>query len=462
MANFLITTANKQTNGSSTADTIVTNTAGLLGASIFAGDGGDLISAAAAGNGVNAILNGQQGNDTITIANGADFTVGKIIGGGGNDFISAVASSVYANTTIHGGNGTDTITFGSATFSSTTINGNGGHDLISAGAITAASTLIAMGGGNDTLTIATATVTTSTFALGGGNDFLTATTFSGTNHLRIEGDTIGDSEFYGNDTIHINDGTLGVSALVQGGGGADQLLISAFVSGGTTINGNAGKDSINIGAANLVTGGASIFAGGAGNDTITVSAAINSGTTDTIFGGGQDDVIDLISATTTGAGIQLVGGEGADTFNLGATVLGGKTAANIRYTSFAESTLGSNDFVSATVNLLSGYVISQSVLTATTAGSLNAGGTNGLTTDARGVVTFGASVGNDLTARMTVLDKYTTKGQAAGFADGSGNNYLFINGGSTGNADDLLVNLNDGITAFTIQGGTAIEIGYAA
>ena len=392
--------------------------------------------------------------------------MGKAIGGGGDDFISAAATVNFQNnTTVHGGGGADTLTFASSQIINSTVNGNGGNDLISAGLITVSSTLIGLGGGADTLTLVSGNFNTATIAAGGGNDLITATTFAGTNQIRIEGDTVGDTEFFGNDTIHINDGALGATALVQGGGGADQILLSANFGTGSTINGNAGKDSINI-ASGLVASGDVLIGGGAGADTISFSAAAGTtGTFATIRGGGENDVIDFnVAGVTGGAGrTQVVGGEGADTFNLGTTVDSG-VSYDIRYTAFSESTLGSNDSISATVNITGGFIISQTVVSASTAANLSVGGAAGFTTTSGGIVTFGGNVANDVTARVTVLDNSLAAGQAVGFADGSGNDFFFIQGGSAagGSADDLLVGLNTGLVTsggMIIGGGTAIQIG---
>ena len=458
MANFLITSPNEKTEGTTSNDTFVVRTAGLLGATIYGNDGGDLISAAASADGTNVILNGMQGNDTITLAAGPGTNLGRIYGGGGDDIVSAADTVDYTKSTIHGGQGADTLTIASGFVQGSTVNGNAGNDLISAGRLDFSASLIALGGGNDTLTIDSAEVTTATIAAGGGNDLITATTISAANLLRIEGDTIGDTEFYGNDTIHVNDGTLGNSALVQGGGGADHILISANYSGGTTINGNAGKDSINL-AGGFRTGMGLLIGGGAGNDTIQISASLITGNTDTIFGGGGADIIDLQSATITGAGLEIQGGAGADTIGLGATTASGMTSVNIRYTAFSDSNLAGIDLVSAGQNE-SAFVISQTVVSGSTAASLNAGGADGLSTDAAGLVTFGANVATNLTARAAVIDKYATEGQIASFTDGSGNNYIFMQGGATnsGTDNDLIIQTTTQVTGFGIAGGTAVAI----
>jgi hypothetical protein len=460
MANFLITKPNTSSTGGAGNDSFVLQTAGVLGSTVFAGDGNDLISAAENGVGTNIKFNGQQGDDTIVLRAGLAASVGKVYGGGGNDLISAgSAALIQVGSIVNGGGGADTIQLASAVaISASTINGNGGKDLISAGQLTAYNTFLGLGGGSDSLYFGSAIFSTSTIAAGGGADLISATYISG-DRIRIEGDTVGDTEFYGNDTIRIVGGTVGRSALVQGGGGADVISLTASYLSGSTINGNAGKDKINL----LSAGGASAFGivgGGAGADTITISAIITTGNNSTIFGGGQADVIS-VSAVASGAGLQIVGGEGSDTIGLGGTVTGGATSVNVRYTSFGDSTLGSIDYVSASVSVESAYVISQSVVSGSTAISVNAGGADGVVTNANGTVTsFGNNVAGDVTARTTVLDTYLSKGQVATFTDGAGNDYLFIQAGAAGNgtADDLLVSTNSLVTGISIAGGTAITI----
>jgi hypothetical protein len=459
MANFLITNPNTVTQGTVKADTVVIQTAGLLGSTVFGSDGNDLVSAAGGGNGVNTKLNAGLGNDTINLQTGLGLNVGAVFAGGGDDLITAVSATFAGNTIINGGGGADTINLGAATtVSATTVNGNGGKDLISAQSVIANNAFIGLGGGADVFNITTGTFSTSTIALGGGADRLSAVTLSGGANLRIEGDTVGDSEWYGNDSIRVVAGQLGQSALLQAGGGADSITLSAGFLTGTTINGNAGHDVINVETAATQSAGF-LIGGGAGKDTITISGALATGN-GTIFGGGGDDII-TVSAVQTGAATQLVGGTGADTFQLGATVSAGQTSVNIRYTSFSESTLGSVDYVSATVTRGSAFIISNSVVSGSTAVSVNAGGADGIGTDAGGIVTgFGANVGTDVTARTIAIDTYLSQGQVAAFTDGAGNDYLFIQGGAAGSgtADDLLVQTNSLVTGFAIVGGSAVLI----
>lgn len=461
MANFLITSPNSLTEGTTSNDLIVVQSGGLLGATVYANDGNDLITAGA-GNGVNTILNGQQGDDTITLAPAGVMTLGKAVGGGGNDII-AFGDGVNASiTTIHGGGGADTLNFGSGfVASSTTVNGNGGKDLIqfTAGTATFNNSWLAMGGGADTLNASAVLVfsTASTIAAGGGDDFISALAVSGVSQFRVEGDTVGDTEFFGNDTIRLG-GDLGTTALVQGGGGTDVLQISATIGTGSTINGNAGKDSIVI--SGIAASSDLLVGGGAGADTIAISAALTTGF-GTIFGGGGADVIN-VSAAATGAGGTIIGGEGADSIGLGAIVSGGTT--NLRYTAFSESTLGTNDVISANGAASGDFVISQTVVSASAGINLNVGGVNGFNTNAQGIVSgFGANVGNDVTARATVLDQFLSEGQTVGFSDGNGNDYIFIQGGAAGSGTegDFLAQLNTGATTLAAAGGTAITVTIA-
>jgi len=454
MANFLITSPNSLTEGTTSNDLIVLQTAGLLGSTVYGNDGNDLITADSNGNGVNAILNGQQGNDTINVASSANFTLAKLIGGGGND-TTVFASGVNATlSTIHGGGGADTITIESATLSSSTINGNAGLDLInlSTGASVLNSTLVALGAGGDTLNMSATVASGTTIAAGGGNDLVSANALAAS-AFRVEGDTVGDSEFYGNDTIRLG-GAFGISALVQGGGGADIIQISGNIDSGSTVNGNAGKDSIVISG---LAGSGNLIGGGAGSDTISVTGAIASDF-GTIFGGGEADVISVV-ASNAGAGGTIIGGEGADTIGFGANVAG--ATINSRYTTFADSNIAAFDQLSGAV-VATGFVISQTVVSGSIATGLNVGGASGFTTnDAAFVSTWGANVGGGVTARTTVLDQFLVAGQAVSFQDSTGNNYIFIQAGAAGSgtSNDLLVGVNQSASLSAgFVGGTAISV----
>lgn len=457
MANFLITSPNSLTQGTESNDLFVLNTA--LGDTIFGNGANDQISAAGAINGVNSILNGGQGNDTIYLTAGVPtLTVAKAVGGGGNDLI-VIDGAVAGNATVHGGGGADTIQLSAGVYTQSIINGNGGLDLVSGSGATLVSSLLSLGGGNDTLNFLSASGQASTIAAGGGADLISATFATGS-AVRIEGDTVGDTEFFGNDTIRIGGTLVGESALVQGGGGADLLTITAANLGtGSTLNGNAGLDSITLGpvlaSANLLIGG------GAGSDSITVSATLLTGF-GSIFGGGGNDVIQA-SADTTGAGGFIFGGLGADSIGIG-TITAGLTAVNIRYTAFDQSNLAAFDSISAST-AASGhaFVVSQDVVTASTGGGLN---NAAFTTDTGGLVTWVSAAGNGVTARATQVDQFLSKGQTVVFADGAGNSYLFIQAGNAGSGvdSDFIAQLNTSTlvgSGLVIAGGTAIQIALA-
>ena len=461
MANFLIASPNSLTQGTDSNDLFVLNTA--LGATVYGNDGADQISASVAVNGVNAIFNGGQGNDSIYLTAGAaaqTLTVAKVVGGGDNDLI-VIDGAVANNSTVHGGGGADSILLSGGAFTQSTINAMGGIDLVSASGTNFVSSLLSLGGGNDTLNLISASAVGTTIAAGGGNDLISAIIATG-GATRFEGDTIGDSEYYGNDTIRIGGTLLGESALVQGGGGADIVSVSAVIGTGSTINGNAGGDSILLASAGAASS-LILIGGGAGADTITVSAVFVA-ENGTIFGGGGNDLIS-VSAQANVTGMTIYGGEGSDTIGLGTTVDGQAIAANVRYTSFSDSNLSAFDYISSTVAVSGGFTLSQTVVTATTAGSLSNGA---FTTNTGGVVTWVSAAGGGVTARAQQIDQFLGQGQVAVFADGNGEDYIFIQAGAAGSGTgaDLIAQLNTSViagasTGFNIVAGSAISLNLA-
>lgn len=447
MANFLITTPNSLTQGTDSNDLLVLSTA--LGTTVYGNGGADQISASGPVNGVNAILNGGAGNDSIYLTAGAPIlTVAKVLGGAGNDLI-VMSGATVNNSTIHGGGGADTIVLLSgSTFSASTINGMGGADLITASDLTFANSLLALGGGNDTLNLVSANIGTGvTIAAGGGSDLISANVTTYLGPIRIEGDTIGDSEFFGNDTIRIG-GDLLVSSLIQGGGGADVISASAALGNANTVNGNAGADIIAI---DVISGSANFVGGGAGADSISL-AGIRTANAVSVYGGGGVDLI-TVSGSVAGAGL-IVGGEGSDTINVRG-ITGGFT---LGYASFSESNIANTDFISAAVTG-NAYTISQSVVSASTGASL---ANSQFTTNSGGVVTFTAGFASNLTTRLESLDRNLTQGQTVAFSDGNGNSYIFIQGGgaNSGLEGDFLAQTNVTGAGFVIAGGTGISVNF--
>ena len=456
MANFLITDAGTTSQGTSSADLFSLNTA--LTTTVFGAEGADTVSAGGAINATNARLNAGLGADTISLTAGVPtLTVAQVFAGGDNDQI-AIDGAVAANSTINGGGGADTLQLSAGLYSTTTINANGGHDYVTASAVNGSAAFLGFGGGNDTVNLFSSELNSSTIALGGGADVFSASIESAVG-LRIEGDTVGDTVFFGNDSLRIAGDDLGGSALVQGGGGADLLAISAGIATGTTINGNAGHDSIVLSAI-TVSASASLFGGGAGNDTITISAALVQASA-TINGGGGNDVLSFSGTiANTGAVNYVNGGAGEDTIGLG-TVHSG-TSTQVQFAAFSDSNISAFDTISANANNTdASYNLSQSAVNFASAQSLNVGD---FTTNTGGVVSFVSAVGNGLTARATMIDRNLDAGQSVIFANNAGTNFLFTQAGAqaSGLTGDLIVQLNGTFTAGAGHTGGVVSVNNSA
>ena len=265
---------------------------------VLGGNGNDLISAAGAllGN-VRLQLSGNAGNDTIVGSEDGDTITGDdgndlLYGGGGDD-------------TVSGGNGNDNL-YGQAGDDSLqgdagddvlrgndgndTLLGNDGFDVLlgqngddslNAGA---GDDSLEGNAGNDTLL---GDLGLDTLSGGDGNDTLDG----GYNDDSIQGG-LGDDKIrgdHGNDTIDGGDG----NDTINGGDGND------------VITGGVGNDAIDAGDGDDIVNGAAgndIIVGGDGNDTLKGGAG-----NDVILGEDGDDMIDGQGGTDT-----VAGGQGID------------------------------------------------------------------------------------------------------------------------------------------------------
>ena len=445
MANFLITSPNSLTQGTDTTDLFSLNTS--LGVTVYGGGGADQISASNAGTFVNTNIQGGRGGDSVYLTAGGAPTVASFLLGHGSDY-AEFSGAVAANSTVVGGGGLDTINLIVGTYTNVVLNGNAQADLITASGTTFSGAFVAGGGDNDVINFnANVGFDAGSINGGGGADsiFVSGGTFSGN---RIEGDTIGETTFFGNDTIRLN--VAANASLVQGGGGADSIVFSAAIGTGNTIEGNAGNDVIFINQiSNQQSGG--YIGGGAGSDTIAISAVLVNDW-GTIQGGGGTDSINVSGLGASGGFI--LGGDDADAIGLGTLFSGGvRTNANasgviVSYQSLSQSNLAGFDTISATfvgaaVSGGGAFMVTQSAVNFSVAAFDRAGVVSG---GATGNATFTAGFDNSLTARAEALDLALVQGQAVVFANGAGTNFLFVQGGASGSgaAGDLVVQLNAG------------------
>ncbi len=256
----------------------------------------DLVSVVVNGNAGNDMITGSAGRETMNGNDGNDM----ITGGDGNDVITGGAG----NDTLLGGLGDDTIDGGDG---DDTVDGGAGNDNLMGGA--GADTILG-GDGNDTI-------------LGGdGNDTVNAGAGDDSVLGGLGDDTILGGD--GNDTLDGQDGNDTVNGgagadLLNGGAGNDTLLGG---DGDDALNGGLGGDSLDGGA------GSDALFGNEGDDTL------NGGDGDDFADGGDgDDLADGgagADAIFGGIGADLLtGGLGDDVFDAGAgddIVLGGDGA----------------------------------------------------------------------------------------------------------------------------------------
>ena len=478
MANFLITTASTLAQGTSTADTFYFNTA--RGISIQGADGNDVLTAGTANlTATNALLAGNAGNDTINLLSSFNTNQGSILGGAGNDTISASQFSAV-DSLIQGGGGNDTVTIFTGTLNRGNLGLNAGDDsLILTASAVANSAVIALGGGADTLTAFNLSSVGSTVNGGGGADTIDINdgSFAGG---QINGDVLADNTFFGNDTITVSANFIIGGTTINGGYGND--TISAFGGSVLTafVNGNDGTDTITINGIDSAAQSAFI-GGGAGNDTMNVGQVSGEVSFGTIMGGGGADTITysatlgavaLNSAGTTGGFIQ--GGAGADSISFNGTETGG--VATILYTDATESNIDAIDTVSSNaIQSAAQDVLVFNVLRVNTATSLeddNGGVTNGganeVYTGVGGIVTFTSTFSDNISDQVSALDANTEDGSVAVFSKGTeSTTYLFMQGGSAGTADDLVVKVNEGSFSGSflnvdLNGNSAISLDVVA
>ena len=246
---------------------------------------------------------------TVTGSNG----VTSLVGTSGIDVATIVtlASNVFVGAQA----ANDTITVALATGGNVvtgyTVNGGAGDDAITFNSSLLGSTVNGDGGagtaGNDILTF-NQIVINSAVATGSGNDIIVGVGFNGST---VNGNA-------GVDTI-----TVGASAasFIYGGQDTDTITITGN-SSSILVNGNKGSDDITVNGG--ITFASSSIYGGGGNDVIRAQAVLPGATTpgaflsgdlgdDTVFGTGGLDTIE------GGDGVdQLFGNDGSDTINGGA------------------------------------------------------------------------------------------------------------------------------------------------
>ena len=397
----------------------------------------------ALGNGGNfdATIVGGAGGDTITFS-GLDFVNGSVVGGDGNDLLSLDIAAI-SGTTVNLGAGVDTLLLSGAEGGVTALDIRGGS-------------------GADEITIAgdgvDGDISATTLYGGGGADLITISGEAGAGSF-INGDSTVNGG--GADTITINGAQAGEAGMVisgadvtiKGKGGADEIDLNGNINGNSArIEGNAGADLIDLSGAFLADN--TFIGGGSGNDTLLFATG-GDGSAATIQGGGGADFIQFNGTITGDATLSgaIYGGAGADTIDLGLGVLA--SGAAISLAELGDSGLTTIDEISTDASIVSGLTFNLDTAAGITSFTVGVYTDSDETTPSvtAGIVsgaTF-ASADSGVTARVEELDGIlSTKGTLVSFT-AQGEDYIFIQGGESGTADDGVIEVQSGVEAFNVD-----------
>jgi hypothetical protein len=266
----------------------------------------------------------------------------------------------------------------------------------------------------------------------------------------------------GADTITLSGDVDGTTALIAAGEGADLVTISGL-SVGSTVRGGSGNDTI-VFADNLDGISASIF-GGSDNDSIRFDSV-----------SGEAGAFDDYSK------ISIAGGLGADSivFSSQGAIGSGTLLGTLTYSSFAESNLENMDSFQLKGTVLSGGngvnmelgIDFADALTAVAVGEVSAsvllGDANFSGNITTNVVTLSGSYSvSSVTAVAGTVDTLTLKSGKGGsvlFTAKGGDDYIFVQGGTAGTADDSIISLGDlsgGALALAMNGTTALRVTFS-
>jgi len=436
----------------------------------------------------NSQVYGNEGNDSILFGNTLTSVNSVSVGGGsGNDLIGTytyISSTVeYAGSLgtnqggvglagsqsaflVEAGGGDDTIRliFSSHTsINANTIQGGQGNDsivFVATASGGATSTQVLGGGGDDVLNYQVSSNSGNTIAGGGGNDtivFSAAGTFIAS---QIHGDTFAQSSIYdGNDYISGSIAGAFSSNTIGGGLGNDTIYFSGGDDAGNNLYAlNGGNDSLTLAG----TVSASSIQAGAGQDTVTVLSSFKGGSIAWL--GGDADVFTLSAAAVVDSGYAgtVFGGAGGDELLSAAAHSGGTIGITFGYSANTDSTLSAYDTIA--LNYVSGG--GTFVFNMVQGGINNASFSGNGVTGTNGVATFTSTFSTDLTARVEALNSSVSAGGAVTFRGGTGLNYLFVQGGTSSLADDLLVQVggnakNSAAQSLTVAGGKNISLTLA-
>ena len=313
--------------------------------SVICNNDGDTIRT---GAGANSVVGGT-GNDTFIVGTGSD----TVSAAGGDDLISFSGGQLTAADKINGGTGTDTVNLNSdytganaVTFSATTMVNvenltlAAGHSYtLTTNDATVASgqTLLVYGlalGASNVLTFNGAAETDGNFAIYGGTGADTIIGGARPDTIRpgFGNDTINAGG--SNDTISFFGGQLNSADKIDGGAGADTVLLNSDYSGANAVVMNA-TTLINVEKLTLSAGHSYTLT--------TNNATVASGKTLTIDGSALSagNVLNFNGAAETNGHFIITGGLGADKLK------GGALSDTFVYSSASQSTSTHFDTITA-------------------------------------------------------------------------------------------------------------------
>ena len=445
MATFYVDKTASVVTGNTDADSIYVQSAALPGTTILGNGGNDTINIEEVLGNASAtgpLVEGNAGNDSISITS-ASFSAGGFVvkAGSGLDTIQLDGSGGI--NTLKTNEDADVIRM-TAGGTADLIGMSTGADELVFSAIT---TTIGMGNGHDLISASTISFTTAaTVKLGDGRDTIKATLALGYNSALILGDNTDAGA--NNDLIDLANSVTGVS--VKGGGGNDTLEISGAAQS-AFFAGNKGADSIYIDGAWAAD---STVTGGDGQDTIVFSAQTTTKSADIYGGKGNDSIfIQGIAADVDGSAYTFDLGAGSDTLTIsGAAVTSGSKLGQFVFSSLSDSNLTTIDKVDLGDAAVSGSVVAEfdfnnNASAAGAVGSESAamlfGDTVNKATIASSLVTLSGTTNvSSVTAVAATVDTLTFSagaGTVAIFATKGGDEYLFMQGGTSGTSDDSVV-----------------------
>jgi hypothetical protein len=453
MATFFINDTGVVNTASIDSDSIYIQSAAVKGSEILGLAGNDTINiteGAAANTSADGLeVRGGEGNDLINVSSLAAFSAGphKVIGGAGNDTINLSGSTLGE---LKGNAGNDLVTFSGAGTIPIIGLANGADTITLEGAPTV--TRLSLGDGHDLVAGGTTiTFATAASVIGGGGRDTIQLTVAGQASAYINGGALQDL---------ISADGITTNSTIKGMGGADTITLSGDAATTAFVAAGAGADVVNYSGLNV----GSTIAGGSGNDSIAILDNITT-VSALVLGGSDADSISFnaIVATNDYSKVSVNGGQGADTITFSAASIASGVADStkygvVTYSSFSESNLAAQDLIEINGGqLVSGGLATQQTVEIDFTDSLSSVGV----TESQGAVAVndasfsGNIVGSvatlsgsysvsSTTAMAGTVDSLTLaggKGATVLVTTKGGSNFLFVQGGAAGTADDSVIGL---------------------